>query len=115
MKPMSSEELLKLKPGNTVVIKGKTYVVESRGPKWVKLTDSREVINISRACTHHPKYAQREANVYKDMEQYQAYEDYCKSIDEANAVVQQFRYKNTTEELLLVADFIRNLRNKKEA
>lgn len=115
MKSMSSEELLKLKPGNTVVIKGKTYVVESRGPKWVKLKDSREVINIQRACTHHGNYHQWEEVIFKNLDHYQAYEDYCKSIDDANAVIQQFRYKSTTEELLAVADFIRSLRNKKEA
>lgn len=115
MKSMSSEELLKLKPGNTVVIKGETYVVESRGPKWVKLKHSREVISIQRACTHHPNYSQWETSVFKDLDHYQAYEDYCKSIDDANAVIQQFRYKSTSSELLAVADFIRNLRNKKEA
>lgn len=115
MKSMSSEELLKLKPGNTVVIKGKTYVVESRGPKWIKLKDSREVISISKGRTHHPNYPQWEASAFKDMQHYQDYEYYCKSIDDANSVIQQFRYKSTTEELLAVADFIRNLRNKKEA
>ena len=115
MKSMSSEELLKLKPGNTVVIQGKTYVVESRGSKWVKLKDSNEVISIQKARTHHPNYTQWEASVFKNLTHYQAYEDYCKSIDDANAVIQQFRYKSTTTELLAVADFIRNLRNKKEA
>lgn len=115
MKSMSSEELLKLKPGNTVVIKGKNYVVESRGPKWVKLKNSREVISVQRACTHHGNYHQWEESIFKDLEHYQAYEDYCKSIDDANAVIQQFRYKSTSSELLAVADFIRNLRNKKEA
>lgn len=115
MKSMSSEELLKLKPGNTVVIKGQTYVVESRGSKWVKLKDSREVISIQKARTHHPNYTQWEVSVFKDLDHYQAYEAYCKSIDDANAVIQQFRYKNTTSELLAVADFIRKLRNKKEA
>lgn len=115
MKSMSSEELLKLKPGNTVVIKGKTYVVESRGPKWVKLKDSREIISIQKASTHHANYHQWEESIFKDLAHYQAYENYCKCIDDANAVIQQFRYKNTTTELLAVADFIRNLRNKKEA
>lgn len=115
MKSMSSEDLLKLKPGNTVVLKGQTYVVESRGSKWVKLKDSREVISIQKARTHHPNYTQWEVSVFKDMQHYQAYEDYCKSIDDANAIIQQFRYKSTTSELLAVADFIRNLRNKKEA
>lgn len=115
MKSMSSEELLKLKPGNTVVLKGKTYVVESRGSKWVKLKDSREVISTLKACTHHPNRPQWEVSVFKDLTHYQAYEDYCKNIDDANAVIQQFRYKNTSTELLAVAEFIRNLRNKKEA
>ena len=115
MKSMSSEELLKLKPGNTVVIQGKTYVVESRGPKWIKLKDSNEVISIQKARTHHPNYSQWEASVFNSLAHYQAYEDYCKGIDDANAVIQQFRYKSTSEELLAVADFIRNLRNKKEA
>lgn len=115
MKSMSSEDLLKLKPGNTVVLKGQTYVVESRGSKWVKLKDSREVISIQKARTHHPNYTQWEVSVFKDLDHYQAYEAYCKSIDDANAVIQQFRYKSTTSELLAVADFIRNLRNKKEA
>ena len=115
MKSMSSEELLKLKPGNTVVIQGETYVVESRGSKWVKLKDSRKVISIQKARTHHANYPQWEESVFKDLAHYQAYEDYCKSIDGANAVIQQFRYKRTSEELLIVADFIRNLRNKKEA
>lgn len=115
MKTMSSEELLKLKPGNTVVLKGQTYVVESRGSKWVKLKDSREVISIQKARTHHPNYSQWEVSVFKDLDHYQAYEAYCKSIDDANAVIQQFRYRSTSTELLAVADFIRNLRNKKEA
>lgn len=115
MRAMSSEELLKLKPGNTVVIKGESYVVESRGSKWVKLKDSREVISISRARTHHPNYQQWEASIFKDMKHYQEYEDYCKSIDDANAVIQEFRYRNTKEELLVVADFIRNLRKEKGA
>ena len=115
MNSMSSEELLKLKPGNTVVIKGQTYAVESRGSKWVKLKNSREVISIQKARTHHPGYSQWEASIFKDLAHYQAYEDYCKSIDDANSVIQQFRYKSTSEELLAVADFIRNLRNKKEA
>lgn len=115
MKSMSSEDLLKLKPGNTVVLKGQTYVVESRGSKWVKLKDSREVISIQKARTHHPNYTQWEVSVFKDLDHYQAYEAYCKSIDDANAVIQQFRYKSTSSELLAVADFIRNLRNKKEA
>lgn len=115
MKSMSSEDLLKLKPGNTVVIKGETYVVESRGSKWVKLKDSREVISIQKARTHHPNYSQWEVSVFKDLDHYQSYEAYCKSIDDANAVIQQFRYKSTSSELLAVADFIRNLRNKKEA
>lgn len=115
MKSMSSEELLKLKPGNTVVLKGQTYIVESRGSKWVKLKDSSEVISIQKARTHHPKYTQWEVSVFKDLDHYQAYEAYCKSIDDANAVIQQFRYKRTSSELLAVADFIRNLRNKKEA
>lgn len=85
------------------------------GSKWVKLKNSSEVISIPRARTHHPGYSQWEASIFKDMEQYKAYEDYCKSVDDANAVIQQFRYKNTTEELLEVAAFIKNLRHKKEA
>ena len=111
MRAMTSDKLRNLTVGSTVVIKGQTKTVDKVGRKWVTL-NNEEKISIERARTHHPNYPQWEADVYATKEDYQAYEDYCKSLDEARKIIREFLNKPTSNEIIAVAEFIKSLKEK---
>ena len=111
MRAMTSDELRNLTVGSTVVIKGQTKNIAKVGRKWIELRN-REKISIERARTHHPNYPQREADVYATKEDYEAYEEYCKSLDNARATVRTFLNRHTDNNVIAVADFINSLKEK---
>lgn len=111
MRAMTSDELRNLTVGSTVVIKGQTKIVDKVGRKWITLNNG-EKISIERARTNHPNYSQWEADVYATKEDYQAYENYCKSLDEARATIREFINKPSIKEVIAVAEFIKSLKEK---
>lgn len=111
MRSMTSEELRALKPNDTVYIRG-TVTVTKVGRKYIHLSNN-EKIDIERGRTSHPNYTQWEREVFKDKDTYTAYSDYCTMIDNANKVIRDFlRGRNTNGDIIAVADFIKQLKEK---
>lgn len=108
MRPMTSDELKQLNPGDYVYTNREVLVTKT-GRKWIHLAN-REKIDIERACTSYPSHSQWERQVYKDKEAYKAYADYCKEIDEARKAITRFVSRGTRNNVLKVAEFIRTLK-----
>lgn len=107
---MTPDELRKLKVGDTVYIEAMNQTVTKVGRKFIHITGPSDKILIEKACTYHPMYSQWQRYIFKDQATRDAYNLYCKSIDEVNAYIskgfrlltadQRIRLKSVIEEML---------------
>lgn len=113
--PMSPKQLRQLKVGDQIYIGNKYVTVENVGTKFITTSSLGDKISIVSAMTHHPAYSQRCENVYASKEIKEAYATYCSSVDEARRYISNSISRLRSKELLVVKEFIENLRKEKGA
>lgn len=110
--PLNSEELRKLKIGDSLYIEKRECTVISVGRKFIH-TSLHYKINIELAQVHNPNYSQFRYQVFSSKEHY----DYChaegKKVDEARETVRNFMFRARNAEILAVAEFITGLQKDK--
>ena len=112
-RPMTPEELFALKVGDTVFARNLTLTVVKVGRKYIT-TDFKNIrIDAERARIVSEYILNLE--IYRDAETKQAYDDYCRSVDEARSYIRDHVYRLTAEELIKVKEFIENLKKEKGA
>lgn len=108
---MTPDELKALRVGDTVWIGKSQTEITKVGRKWLHYNNGK--IDIARACTSHPQYAQREESIFRTKGDYEAYLNYCAQVNKARALIRDFpnqRHKN--EEFIAVANYINHIKEK---
>lgn len=105
---MTAEELRKLKVGDEVCLSRVSVSVVKVGHKFIHLKNGEKVL-IESGYTYHPRYTQWEQPVYRSEQEYNLYQEYVNSLNQARAIIKNFLHKHSNDDVLKVAEFIKNL------
>ena len=105
---MTAEELRKLKIGDEVCLSRVSVSVVKVGNKFIHLKNGEKVL-IESGYTYHPRYTQWEQPVYRSEKEYNLYQEYVNSLNQARATIKNFLHKHSNDDVLKVAEFIKNL------